>query len=300
MTKLIMTQGLSGSGKTTKVIEFIQNEIANGNLNVMNVNRDDIRRSNGMPLFAGQYENTVTKIQNGMIRDGLKKRMTVISSDTNLNVKYANKLLKIGEHFGAEIEVWQVDTPLEECIRRDALRPGGVGEEVIRKQYKYFVNGKMPTLSFNQGNEWKLYIPDLTLPDAYIWDIDGTLAKLNGRSPYDYSQVSTDLPHSDVIDLMFRLTKQGTHNVFLSGREDSCRADTEAWLRRELDWSGELELYMRRTGDDRNDALVKNELFWTNLADRYNVLGWFDDRRQVIDMVRSIGIRCYDVAGNDF
>ena len=57
---------------------------------------------------------------------------------------------------------------------------------------------------------------------------------------------------------------------------------------------------MRKAGDNRVDYVIKYEIFDQHIRNKYNVLGVFDDRSQVINMWRSINIRCYDVAGNDF
>lgn len=39
---------------------------------------------------------------------------------------------------------------------------------------------------------------DTSLPPAIIVDIDGTLANMEGRSPYDYTRVMEDSLHEDV------------------------------------------------------------------------------------------------------
>jgi predicted kinase len=45
---------------------------------------------------------------------------------------------------GARLEMIDLDTPLEECIRRDALREKPVGEAVIRGMYeRYLAPGEL-------------------------------------------------------------------------------------------------------------------------------------------------------------
>jgi hypothetical protein len=41
-----------------------------------------------------------------------------------------------------------------------------------------------------------------SLESVIIVDIDGTIAKMNGRSPYDITRVSEDLPIWDIINLV--------------------------------------------------------------------------------------------------
>jgi hypothetical protein len=86
--------------------------------------------------------------------------------------------------------------------------------------------------------------------------------------------------------------------IFVSGRKDDCRDVTEAWLKAngfEYDW-----LYMRKTGDDRNDAVVKLDIFNEHIRNGYDVLGVFDDRNRVVNMWRRLGLKCFQVAEGDF
>lgn len=60
---------------------------------------------------------------------------------------------------------------------------------------------------------------DSTKTRAYIFDIDGTLAKMNGRSPYDYTRVSEDLPNEPIVNLSKTLYDAGYTILVCSGRE---------------------------------------------------------------------------------
>lgn len=58
---------------------------------------------------------------------------------------------------------------------------------------------------------------------------------------------------------------------------------------------------MRKTGDHRKDAIVKEEMYNEHIKGKYNCLYWIDDRKQVIDYIREkIGLTVLDVAGNEF
>ena len=59
-------------------------------------------------------------------------------------------------------------------------------------------------------------------------------------------------------------------------------------------------LHMRRAGDARKDSVVKRELFDAHVRDRYNVRRVYDDRNQVVDMWRSLGLACLAVAEGNF
>lgn len=57
---------------------------------------------------------------------------------------------------------------------------------------------------------------------------------------------------------------------------------------------------MRKNGDYRADDVVKREWLTIGLIPRGRVLCAFDDRKRVVDMWRSEGITCYQVAPGDF
>ncbi len=136
----------------------------------------------------------------------------------------------------------------------------------------------------------------LEKPSCYIFDIDGTLAKLNGRSPYDYSKVIEDLPREKVINMVDIL--QWEYDIIIcSWRPDSCKEDTELWLRTnkiKYHW-----LYLRKTWDKRSDVIVKTEML-QDIIKIYNIEWIFEDRDRVVEMWRSHWYQCYQVNYGNF
>lgn len=93
--------------------------------------------------------------------------------------------------------------------------------------------------------------------------------------------------------------------IFLSGRSAECRDQTIEWLRDKIGADvlahDNVHLFMRPEEDPHTaDFIVKDRLFDENVADKFNVVGVFDDRRQVVQMWRSKGLTVFDVAGNKF
>lgn len=133
-----------------------------------------------------------------------------------------------------------------------------------------------------------------------ICDIDGTAAKMTGRSPYDYTKVSSDVPNEPVRTVLCMLHKCGYKVLYVSGREGSAqvRQDTEHWLLRHSFPRGPL--YMRPEGDYRPDDVVKMEIYEDDIAPDYDVFVVFDDRNRVVDMWRDLGLTCFQVAEGDF
>jgi hypothetical protein len=87
--------------------------------------------------------------------------------------------------------------------------------------------------------------------------------------------------------------------VFCSGRSDDARPATEAWLKEHVGVPYEA-LFMRATGDQRRDSVVKAEIFDREIRSRYHVVGVFDDRAQVVRMWRALGLTVFQVADGNF
>lgn len=143
--------------------------------------------------------------------------------------------------------------------------------------------------------------------DCYIFDIDGTIADLTHRlhhiqkSPKDwrafFGDCFEDAPIHHMCDLA-RILSCEVPVVYVSGRSDEIRYETEEWLKQHRLWTGHL--YMRTEGDHRPDNLVKSDLLAQMMADGWRPLMAFDDRNQVVNMWRENGIPCAQVAEGDF
>jgi len=131
--------------------------------------------------------------------------------------------------------------------------------------------------------------------DCYIFDLDGTLANGNGRDFYNPKDVEIvqDLQIKPVVNIVKSL-KSSYKIIFLSGRENKFYEPTKEWIEYNLEIINP-ELFMRTTGDQRKDSVIKLELFKDKIELNYNVLGVFDDRMQVCRMWYDQGIFCFNV-----
>lgn len=142
------------------------------------------------------------------------------------------------------------------------------------------------------------YEPDPNLPPAVICDLDGTLALIRGRSPYDASRCEQDELNDVVAGILSSLVEPRPAVVLVSGRELRYREQTERWLaKHEIIYD---ELHMRTTGDHRKDTIVKQEIFEAEIRPRYRIEFVLDDRNQVVEMWRALGLTCLQVADGDF
>lgn len=136
-------------------------------------------------------------------------------------------------------------------------------------------------------------------PRAVLVDVDGTVALRGSRSPYDESLLHEDAPNMPVIEVVRALSDAGFRLVFVSGRTQSSLESTTAWIRMHVRRPIE-QLYMREVGDDRRDALIKKDIYEDSIRDHFDILCVIDDRQQVVDSWRALGLTCLQVAPGDF
>ena len=294
----IITIGISASGKSTFAKEWVK-EDPNGRVEI---NRDTIRKDlfendKGVPNgktfewanWHWKREKEVTSVAEQLIAHHGFVGRDIIISDTNLNAD-RNMILKGKlEAIGYEVEFKEFPISIEEAWARDAKRENGVGHSVIAKQYEQY----MTAYSIAR------YTPKKGKPKAILVDIDGTLAHMNGkRGAFEWGKVGRDDCDEAVKLVVNSLASySGAKIIVLSGRDGICRPETEKWL----DDNTVLydELFMRKAGDMRKDTLIKAEIFWSEIADNYDVLMVIDDRPSVCRMWRDLGLKVMQV-GNPY
>ena len=287
--KAIITVGVSASGKSTWAAEKV-NEAGSKWFIVC---RDNLRWSvSGVTgwkdyKFNKKTEKEVTELQEAHIKSLAKDKCNIIIADTNLNPSTRNHLIALCTSLGYEVEIKEFPITLEEAWKRDQFRGVfSVGRDVIYKQGQQWLEYK------GEG-----YKPNVTKPKTVIFDIDGTLAHMAGnRGAFEWDKVGIDSVDTHVKRMLKAYVCDGYKIIIVSGRDSSCRSQTEDWLYENRIYYDAL--LMRPKGDMRKDTIIKREIFDNYIRNEYNVEVVFDDRPSVVRTWYDIGIPKVIAVGN--
>ncbi len=282
--KLIFLSGMPASGKSMYAVELLKNNPGQ----YVRVNKDDLRATFHAGRWSKSNEKFINKLEEHIIREALVNKLNVVWDNVHLAPKHLERANKLVRETGAVLERKFFDVPLAECLRRDALRPNPVGSRVIMDTYNKYLK-PTPTIP----------VYDESLPNAFIFDIDGTLALMSGRNAFEWSKVESDVPNIPVINVLKSLYASGYTIIIVSGRDGICREETENWLA-----SYEIPyhyFFMREKGNCEKDTIIKKRIYDENIKGKFSIYGVFDDRPCVIKMWKELGFFVFDCGdGIDF
>jgi len=154
-----------------------------------------------------------------------------------------------------------------------------------------------------------------------IFDLDGTLAnidtrmqlatggnstesdhkKINWKVLHDPKNIELDTPKTPILVMCKLLYEDGYKIYIFSGRSDKTKEATINWLER---WSIPYHKLVMRPSTTKEENFMPDEILKYKMieqhADRDDVLCVYDDRTKVVDMWRSVGLTCFQVAPGDF
>lgn len=307
-------RGYPGSGKSRLAARYREagHEV---------VNRDSLRMMLLGSWWTGkpEDEDRVTVAERALVEGYLRAGKHVVIDACHVNPRYLREWAKVAVAFDVPFEVVDVATPVDECVINDETRAigggRGVGEAVIRKMAKRWPMKNWPNVVPRYRPKPGPVVAVRSLPKAVICDIDGTLTMgPHDRSPYDYSKVSQDQPrkalnailaairftHDTLLEDDFTGIAEPLTVFIMSGRDDTCREDTEQWL--EDNHVSYDHLLMRDTAGDVDerggklpDVNVKLRLFDEHVRDQFDVVAVFDDRLQVCRLWHQLGLPLFRV-----
>ena len=314
MRTLYLPIGVQASGKTTWAKELCNkiNKKQNNRYCVL-ISRDEYR-----DMLSGGIENYVhgskySAICEKMITDAAlhqatlaaENNMDIVIADMNLNnttvrawEQFAKKHnMQVHKHDfyvewlkgeGSKYDLLVAEEKyLEMVISRDLQRPNSIGAKVITETFNKYIRTTLQQHKHVDG-----------LPSAVVFDVDGTLAHMQGRKAYEWKKVGEDTVDDAVARLLRMHKNNGDTVIVLSGRSRECEPETTKWLKdNNLPYDF---IWMRDSEDRRKDSVVKDELFNSKIEGNFNVHCVYDDRDCVVSVWRRKGVKCLQCEYGDF
>ncbi len=299
--QLLILVGAPGSGKSTFAKYFIRTEE-----NWMRLCRDDFRTmhftySNLPP----HEEGLITQMVDASIETLLRKRCNVLLDATHCRAEYLNYYIE-KFNFLADISFKVFEVNAKTIANRCAKRYAETGKFIPNKVQQRYINELNELKShfdFStrplQDNHVETMVQDLSLSKAIICDLDGTLALMNKRNPFDASHCDEDELNVPVANTLKTFAKEGYQILLVSGREERFREPTLKFLETyEIPYN---QLWMRQSRDYRKDSIIKSEIFEAQIKDKYYVEFVLDDRDQVVELWRKeLKLPCFQVNYGSF
>lgn len=141
MPTIKVMRGISGSGKSTLAREMVERAMARGE-SVKVCSADDYFMKNGEYRFVGAEIGDAHKTCMREFLAALQNLVDfVVVDNTNVNIEDISPYIAVGEALGYDVEVVQVNTPLEVALGRNVH---GVGDAQVTSMYKRMLNTRLP------------------------------------------------------------------------------------------------------------------------------------------------------------
>lgn len=292
--KLIICRGIQGSGKSTWAKQWCHEDPKHR----VRFNNDDIRNMLG-DYWVPDREKLVTEAKANMITFALITGYDVVVDNMNLNPKedmwIRTLCTNIEKDKGIHIDIEYKDffIPVEECIRRDAMRPNPIGEKVIKdtwRRYRTFIIQQ----NINEMLSKRPEHVDGARP-AILVDMDATLCLNTTGRPY-YGEgaaegMLNDIAVEGICNLVKSLYEKRTIFI-ITGREGTPEIieATKKWLdSNSIKVDG---LFFRPVKDHSPGAECKKKIYEDNIKGKYNVEFVLDDNYKCVEMWREQGLVC--------
>lgn len=317
----ILMRGYAGSGKSSKAIELAKE------YNAAICSADHYWMVDGKYCFDKDKIHLAHADCFSHFKEWVKQGQNVIIDNTNLKFediqKYTDYLIINNNvsKFIYAVDICEVTfNSIEDAIKCRSNRDDGKNIPIKTMYDMEYLFNRIKAIPLfdstyknkidfiferrNQSNQFfeNFYSENPDKYPAVICDLDGTLAlhkMLDGtslRNPYDASKSANDIINVAVAKTISALSQTGHEILFVTGRSKEHEEPTREFIERVVSRYniGAYDLIMRETGDNRSDAIVKNELYCQLIEPNYNVLAVFDDRPKVVSMWRAIGLMVFD------
>lgn len=145
---------------------------------------------------------------------------------------------------------------------------------------------------------------------AFVVDLDGTIMNGEGRLHLRPPIEDTDIPHAwdafnmacgddeplwDTIALVNAMRDAGYVPLFVTGRREVARENSNIWFRRIFEWFDPSTVFIMRAMEDTRRPTECKIPTIAKLAEEYDIIFAIDDDPMVIKGIRSLGIPAYQV-----
>jgi predicted kinase len=302
------------------------------------VNWDELRKELGHTgAFDRRREEAMKEISVQNVERAVKiyGYTDVIIDNTNLTASTRNMWRGVAQRLGLTYVEHEMDTDVRLAVQRDEYREGDaqVGRAVIERMALFADRIHFhPSFDIGRKNIVLVDIDGTVADNTHRAGVVAPIAcptcdgtgllpiyreyrgwgeqkcvtcygtKVRKKNWYEfYKGVSGDSPKQDVINLVAALRAKGYIICIVSGRpirflELEVGKQTVAWLK-EAGVRYE-HIFMRQSGDKRDDTIVKKEILDKLPKDRIAFV--LDDRNSVVKMWRGEGLTCLQVAEGDF
>lgn len=143
---------------------------------------------------------------------------------------------------------------------------------------------------------------------AILVDLDGTLANIDKRRKElkehnNFEKFYQEIQYDELnywCKEIIELFKQKYKIILITGREKTKEVEnlTLNWLEKNNIYYDQI--YFRNYKDNRKDSIIKKEIFENNIKNKFEILFVVDDRLQVVEMWRKLGLVCLQCDWGDF
>lgn len=126
MSKVIICQGIQGSGKSTWALDYVTKEPTKR----VRVNRDSIRKMLGK-YWVPEREELCTEIEDKIIAYAMVRGFEVVIDDMNLNSKTLEHINQLVRNVDSNVDIRYnlFNTSLTECVTRVEKRNASLPED---------------------------------------------------------------------------------------------------------------------------------------------------------------------------
>lgn len=294
--QLIICRGIQGSGKSTWAKQWCHEDPEHR----IRFNNDDVRNMLG-DYWVPNREKVVTATYNTVLAYSMEKGYNIVVDNMNLNPKTCAELEKMVKDFNEnytydwkyEVEYKDFFIPVDECIRRDAMRPNPIGEKVIKatwRRYRDFIIQEDIKGMLKRAPKHV----DGGRPVILV-DMDATLCLNTTGRPYFGEGAAEGMLDDVAIEgtcMLVRRMYEKCKVFIVTGREGTPEiiAATKKWLAKHdvvVD-----ELFFRPVKDYSPGADCKKKIYEDNIKGKYNVQFVLEDNYKCVKMWREQGLVC--------